>query len=83
MTVLTGTDELLLHDAPRLFGIVADPEDDGHPAVVAWGHELPGHAVTTWYLADGRTEIAVFTSAEEALEAAEVLYPARLLWACK
>jgi hypothetical protein len=69
-----------LDDAPRLFGIVADPEDDGHPSVVAWGHELAGHAVTSWFLADGRIEVAVFGSAEAALATAEALYPARLVW---
>ena len=71
----------LLDGAPRLFGIVADPEDDGHPEVVAWGHELPDQAVLTWRLGNGGSEVAVFSSAEAALATAELLYSARLLWA--
>jgi hypothetical protein len=31
-------DALLLEGAPRLFAIVADPHDDDHPEVIAWGH---------------------------------------------
>ena len=73
-------DDLFLAGAPRLFGIVADPEDDDHPQVVAWGHELPEQAVLSWLLADGSTEVVVFRSAEAALTAALELYPARLLW---
>lgn len=73
-------DVLLLEDAPRFFGIVADPEDDDHPQVVAWGHELPGRAVLIWRLSNGDSEIAVFGSAEAALDTAQLLYPARLLW---
>lgn len=73
-------DLILLEGAPRLFAIVADPLDDDHPQVVAWGHELPGQAVLTWRLANGRSEVAVFGSAEAALATAEQLYPARLLW---
>nr|BFE58046.1 hypothetical protein GCM10020063_025720 [Dactylosporangium thailandense] len=70
----------VLDKTPRLFGIVADPEDDGHLSVVAWGHELAGHAVTSWFLADGRIEVAVFGSAQDALTTAEALYPATLMW---
>ena len=77
---MTEADEPLLDKAPRLFGIVADLEDDGHPAVVAWGHELAGHAVTSWFLADGRIEVAVFGSADAALATAEAMYPAQLVW---
>lgn len=73
-------DNHLLHGAPRIFGIVADPEDDDHPQVVAWGHELPNQAVLTWRLSNGGSEIAIFRSAEAALATAELLYPARLLW---
>ncbi len=73
-------DTHLLNGAPRLFGIVADPDDDDHPQVVAWGHELPDQAVLTWRLSDGGSEIAIFSSAEAALATAELLYPARLLW---
>ena len=73
-------DNQLLNGAPRLFGIVADPEDDNHPQVVAWGHELPDQAVLTWRLSNGGSEIAIFRSAEAALATAELLYPARLLW---
>jgi hypothetical protein len=78
--VVNKGDEHLLHGAPRLFGIVADPEDDNHPQVVAWGHELPDQAVLTWRLGNGGTEVAVFSSAEAALATAELLYSARLLW---
>ena len=73
-------DALLLDGAPRLFGIVVDPEDDDHPQVVAWGHELPDQAVLTWSLGNGACEVAVFQSAEAALATAQLLYPARLLW---
>jgi hypothetical protein len=73
-------DVSLLEGAPRLFGIVADPADDDHPQVVAWGHELPDQAVLTWRLGNGGSEIAVFRSAEAALATAQLLYPARLLW---
>jgi hypothetical protein len=73
-------DVLLLEGAPRLFGIVADPEDDDHPQVVAWGHELPDQAVLTWRLGNGGSEVAMFQSAEAALATAQLLYPARLLW---
>jgi hypothetical protein len=73
-------DVLLLDGAPRLFGIVADPEDDDNPQVVAWGHELPDQAVLTWRLGNGASEVAIFQSAEAALETAQLLYPARLLW---
>lgn len=73
-------DALLLEGAPRLFAIVADPLDDDHPEVVAWGHELPDHAVLTWLLGNGAAEVAVFPSAEEALATAQLMYPARLLW---
>jgi hypothetical protein len=77
---MTDTDRQLLEGAPRLFGIVADIEDDGHPCVVAWGHELAEHAVTTWMTTDGSSEVQVFPSAEAALDVAEQLYPARLIW---
>jgi hypothetical protein len=77
---VTETDRRLLEGAPSVFGIVADPEDDGHPCVVAWGHQLADRAVTSWVLADGSLEVAVFGSAEAALETAETLYPARLVW---
>jgi hypothetical protein len=77
---VADTDRRLLEGAPSLFGIVADPEDDGHPCVVAWGHQIAGRAVTTWFLADGSLEVAVFGSAQAALETAEALYPARLVW---
>jgi hypothetical protein len=73
-------DVLLLEDAPRLFGIVADLDDDDHPQVVAWGHELPVQAVLTWRLGNGGSEVAIFQSAEAALATAQLLYPARLLW---
>lgn len=73
-------DAPLLEGAPRLFAIVADPEDDDHPQVVAWGHELPDQAVLSWRLTNGGSEIAVFRSAEAALATAQLLYPARLLW---
>ena len=73
-------DLLLLEGAPRIFGIVADPLDDDHPQVVAWGHELPDQAVLTWQLGNGRTEVAVFRSAEAALATAQQMYSARLLW---
>ena len=73
-------DAVLLEGAPRLFAIVADPEDDDHPEVVAWGHELPDQAVLTWKLGNGGSEIAVFPSAEDALATAQTLYDARLLW---
>jgi hypothetical protein len=75
-------DDVALRDgAPRLFGIVADPatDDDELPRVVAWGHELPDHAVLTWSLHSG-SEVAVFRSAEAALATAQLLFPARLLW---
>jgi len=71
---------ILLEGAPRLFGIVADPLDDDHPQVVAWGHELPDHAVLTWLLGNGKSEVAIFQSAEAALATAQQLYNARLLW---
>ena len=71
---------LLLQGAPRLFGIVADPDDDDHPQVVAWGHELPDQAVLTWRLGNGGLEVAIFQSAAAALATAQLLYPARLLW---
>jgi hypothetical protein len=74
-------DARLLEGAPRLFGIVAQPDDDDNPEVVAWGHELPDHAVVTWRLRNGGAEVAVFGSAEEALATARMLYPARLLYA--
>ena len=73
-------DVILLEGAPRLFGIVADPFDDDHPQIVAWGHELPGQAVLTWHLGNGKSEVAVFQSAEAALATAQLLYPARILW---
>jgi hypothetical protein len=73
-------DVQLLEDAPRLFGIVADLDDDDHPQVVAWGHELPDQAVLTWRLGNGSAEIAIFRSADAALATAQLLYPARLLW---
>jgi hypothetical protein len=73
-------DLVLLEGAPRLFGIVADPEDDDHPQVIAWGHELPDQAVLTWRLGNGGSEVAIFSSAEAALATAQLLYPARLLW---
>ena len=74
-------DMVLLEGAPRLFGIVADLDDDDHPQVVAWGHELPDQAVLTWRLGNGKWEVAVFRSAEAALATAQQLYNARLLWA--
>lgn len=77
---MTETDRRLLEGAPALFGIVADPEDDGNQCVVAWGHQIADRAVTSWFLADGSLEVAVFGSAEAALETAETLYPARLVW---
>ena len=73
-------DAPLLEGAPRLFGIVADPEDDDHPQVVAWGHELPDQAVLTWRLGNGNSEVAIFKSAEAALATAQTLYPARLVF---
>ena len=73
-------DVLLLEGAPRLFGIVADPEDDNHPQVVAWGHESADQAVLTWRLGNGGSEVAIFASAEAALAIAQQLYPAWLLW---
>ncbi|MET7393164.1 hypothetical protein ABZS66_06675 [Dactylosporangium sp. NPDC005572] len=73
-------DMVLLEGAPRLFGIVADPEDDDHPQVVAWGHELPDLAVLTWRLGNGKSEVMTFRSAEAALATAQQLYSARLLW---
>ena len=73
-------DALLLEGAPRLFAIVADPLDDDHPEVIAWGHELPDQAVLTWLLGNGRSEVAVFASAEDALATAQLLVPARLLY---
>ena len=73
-------DVMLLGGAPRLFGIVADPFDDDHPQIVAWGHELPDQAVLTWCLDNGKSEVAVFQSAEAALATAQLLYPARILW---
>src|SRR5690349_14825138 len=79
-TAVDGDDALLLDGAPRLFGIVADPEDDDHPEVVAWGHELPDQAVLTWRLGNGSSEVAVFQSAEAALATAQLLFPAWLLW---
>lgn len=75
------SDTRFLDEAPRLFAIIADPEDDGHPCVVAWGHELPDQAVVSWRLSNGTSEVAVFKSAEAALATAELLYPARLLYA--
>ena len=77
---MSEDDVLLLDGAPRLFGIVADPEDDDHPQVVAWGHELPDQAVLTWRLGNGTSEVAIFQSAQAALATAQLLYPARLLW---
>jgi hypothetical protein len=77
---MSDDDRRLLREAPTLFGIVADPEDDGNPCVVAWGHQLADRAVTSWFLADGSLEVAVFGSAEAALETAEALYPARIVW---
>jgi hypothetical protein len=74
-------DTRFLEEAPRLFAIIADPEDDGHPCVVAWGHELPEQAVVSWRLSNGTSEVAVFKSAEAALATAELLYPARLIYA--
>jgi len=74
-------DAQFLAGAPRLFAIVADPEDDGHPCVVAWGHELPEQAVVSWRLSNGTSEVAVFKSADAALATAELLYPARLVFA--
>ena len=71
----------LLNGAPRLFGIVADPDDDDHPQVVAWGHELTGQAIVIWQLSNGNVEVSTFPSADEALATAQQLYPARLLWA--
>jgi hypothetical protein len=79
LTVVDG-DDRFLDEAPRLFAIVADPEDDGHPCVVAWGHELPDQAVVSWRLSNGTSEVAVFKSAEAALATAELLYPARLVY---
>jgi hypothetical protein len=73
-------DSRFLDEAPRLFAIVADPEDDGHPCVVAWGHELPDQAVVSWRLSNGTSEVAVFKSADAALATAELLYPARLIY---
>ena len=76
-------DALLLEGAPRLFAIVADPLDDDHPEVIAWGHELPDQAVLTWLLGNGRSEVAVFASAQDALATAQLLVPARLLYATR
>ena len=73
-------DARFLADAPRLFGIIADPEDDDHPQIVAWGHELPDQAVVSWRLGNGEAEVAVFPSAEEAVATAQLLYTARLIW---
>lgn len=73
-------DTPLLEGAPRLFGIVADLQDDDRPVVVAWGHELPDQAVTSWRLGDGSAEIAVHKSAEDALATAQLMFSARLLW---
>ena len=77
---MSEDDVLLLDGAPRLFGIVADPEDDDNPQIVAWGHELPDQAVLTWRLSNGTSEVAIFQSAQAALATAQLLYPARLLW---
>jgi len=79
-TAMNDEDARFLADAPRLFGIVADPEDDDHPQIVAWGHELPDQAVVSWRLGNGEAEIAVFSSAEEAVATAQLLYTARLIW---
>ncbi|UWZ36860.1 hypothetical protein Drose_00485 [Dactylosporangium roseum] len=73
-------DKLLLEGAPRLFGIVADLDDDDRPQVVAWGHELPDQAVLTWRLGNGKSEVMTFRSAEAALATAQQLFSARLLW---
>jgi hypothetical protein len=73
-------DALPLEGAPRLFAIVADPDDDDRPEVVAWGYELPEHAVLTWRLGNGGAEVGVYRTAEAALATAQLLYPARLLW---
>ena len=80
LTVADG-ETRLVEEPPRLFAIIADPEDDGHPCVVAWGHELPEHAVVSWRLSNGTSEVAVFKSADAALATAELLYPARLVYA--
>jgi hypothetical protein len=77
---VTNGDDHFLGDAPRLFAIVADPEDDGHPCIVAWGHELPEQAVVSWRLSNGASEVAIFKTAEAALATAELLYPSRLLY---
>ena len=74
-------DARFLAEAPRLFAIIADPEDDGHPCIVAWGHELAEQAVVSWLLSNGTSEVAVFKSADAALATAELLYPARLIYA--
>jgi hypothetical protein len=73
-------DARFLAEAPRLFAIVADPEDDGHPCVVAWGHELPDQTVVSWRLSNGGSEVAIFKTADDALATAELLYPSRLLY---
>lgn len=85
-------DAQLLEGAPRLFAIVADPEGGRGPRVIAWGHELPEQAVLTWRLSAGGasagsgsmgvgSEVAVFRSAQAALAVAQLICPARLLWA--
>jgi hypothetical protein len=78
---VTDRDDRFLEEAPRLFAIVADPEDDGHPCIVAWGHELPEQTVVSWRLSNGASEVAIFKTAEAALATAELLYPSRLLYA--
>jgi hypothetical protein len=77
---VTDGDVRFLEEAPRLFAIVADPEDDGHPCVVAWGHELPEQTVVSWRLSNGASEVAIFKTADAALATAELLYPSRLLY---
>jgi hypothetical protein len=73
-------DAPLLEGAPRLFAIVAEPNSDDQPQVMAWGHELPDQAILSWRLTAGGSEVAIFRSAEAALAAAQLLHPARLLW---
>ena len=65
-------------EVPRYFGIMAEIHD--RPDVLAWGYELAGQAVTSWHLATGAVEVAVFASAEAALEVAESMCPASLIW---
>ena len=75
---MKGNDPARWQEVPRYFGVVV--EIDGDASVVAWGHEVAGQAVTSWRLANGEVEVAVFASAEAALDVAESLYPARLIW---